>query len=337
MQSSPVPRCRHWPYWLVIALLSVACCVASALLVATTPSSFVSADGEGVDEFPAFSETHSWGAGATKVARISFSGVMTDATETGFFAAANPLHGAIRRVRAATADPDVDAILFEMDSPGGELTAADALFHELEKFRASDPERKIVVFVRGMAASGGYYAALPADRIVAVPTAILGSIGVILQSYNVKPLADKLGVSDVTVKSGKHKDLLNPLREEDPEEIALLQVQIDRMLSRFVKLVSEARDLPESRVRELADGRIFDAEEALRAHLVDEIGYFEDAAAATAELLGADDAFFVTYEEQLHWSDLFAAPFSSAAASAARALVSAAAPRFVARAPFAAP
>lgn len=336
MQNPSPTRCRHWPYWLVIVLLSLACAVASALLLASSsPASIVSAEGEGVDEFPVFSETHSWGAGATKAARISFSGVMTDAVETGFFAAANPLHGAIRRIRAAAADKDVRAILLEMDSPGGELTAADELYHELDLFRASDPKRKIVVFVRGMAASGGYYASLPADRIVAAPTSILGSIGVILQSWNAKPLADKIGVSDVTIKSGRHKDMLNPLREEDPEERALLQAQIDRMLSRFVKLIASSRDLPEAKVRELADGRIFDAEEALAAKLVDSIGYFEDAVKEVEDLLGADDVFLVTYETTTGWGDLLSAPFSSAAAQALRSLSATAVPRFVARAPLA--
>lgn len=336
MQHAPSTHCRHWPYWLVIILLTLACAVSSSLLLASRPaSSIVSAEGEGVDEFPVFSETHSWGAGATKVARISFSGIMTDAVETGFFAAANPLHGAIRRIRAAAADKDVKAILLEMDSPGGELTAADELHHELAKFRESDPKRRVVVFVRGMAASGGYYASLPADRIVAAPTSILGSIGVILQSWNAKPLADKIGVSDVTIKSGRHKDMLNPLREEDPEERALLQAQIDRMLSRFVKLVAGSRGLPEEKVRELADGRIFDAEEALAAKLVDGIGYFEDAVGAVETLLGADDVFLVTYETTTGWGDLLSAPFSSAAAQTLRSLSAAAVPRFVARAPFA--
>ena len=334
MQTPSAPRCRHWPFWLVIVLLSLALAAAtSRLLASATPKVLVSTDGEGADEFPVFSETHSWGAGATKVARIPFSGIMTDAVESGFFAAANPLHGAIRRIRAAAADDEVKAILLEMDSPGGELTAADELRHELERFRASDPKRRVVVFVRGMAASGGYYASLPADRIVAAPTAILGSIGVILQSFNAKPLADKVGVSDVTIKSGRHKDMLNPLREEDPEERALLQTQIDRMLERFVTLVAESRRLPEETVRPLADGRIFDAEEALRANLVDSVGYFEDAVAAAGELLGADDVFLVTYESSSSLGELLSSPFSSLAARALRSLSAAAVPRFLARAP----
>ena len=334
MQPPSAPRCRHWPFWLVIVLLSLALAAAtSRLLASATPKVLVSTDGEGADEFPVFSETHSWGAGATKVARIPFSGIMTDAVESGFFAAANPLHGAIRRIRAAAADDEVKAILLEMDSPGGELTAADELRHELERFRASDPKRRVVVFVRGMAASGGYYASLPADRIVAAPTAILGSIGVILQSFNAKPLADKVGVSDVTIKSGRHKDMLNPLREEDPEERALLQTQIDRMLERFVTLVAESRRLPEETVRPLADGRIFDAEEALRANLVDSVGYFEDAVAAAGELLGADDVFLVTYESSSSLGELLSSPFSSLAARALRSLSAAAVPRFLARAP----
>jgi protease-4 len=313
--SAPRP-CRHWPFWFVIFLLLFILAVDfwSGL------GSFVAGGEKGIDEFPSFSETLSYGSGNTKVARISFSGIMTSEIPGGFFAAANPLHTAIRQVRAARQDDDVAAILFEMDSPGGEVTAADELYHELLLFRQSRSDRRVVVLVRGVAASGGYYASLPADRIIVQPTAIVGSIGVILQSYNLKELADKVGVKDVTVKSGKNKDMLNPLRDPTPEEIALLQAGIDAVYARFLSLVSESRRIPPATLRPLADGRIFTPEQALDAKLVDGIGYFEDAVDALRALLGKDDLALYAYSSSASLADLLFAPVESRARLALRAL-----------------
>ena len=316
--SSPRP-CRHWPFWFVIFLLLLLLFVDFW----TGLGSLFPDDGKGADEFPAFSETLSYGSGGTKVARIAFSGIMTSESPGGFFAAANPLRTAIRQVRAARQDGDVAAILFEIDSPGGEITAADELYHELLLFRQSRPDRRIVVLARGLAASGGYYAALPADRILAQPTAVIGSIGVILQSYNLRELADKVGVKDVTVKSGANKDLLNPLRDPTPEELALLQGNIDAMYARFLSLVSEARRIPPATLRPLADGRIFTPEQALAATLIDGIGYFEDAVDALRNLLGKDDLALYAYSSSASLADLFFGPVESRARLALRSLAAA--------------
>ena len=185
-----------------------------------------------------------------------------------------------------------------MDSPGGEVTAADEIHRELTLFKESRADRKIVVLVHDLAASGGYYVSVPADRIVAQPTALVGSIGVILQTLNVQGLSEKIGVTDTTIKSGKNKDLLNPFRPVDPEQVALLQESIDAMHARFVDLVAQGRGLKASEVRPLADGRIFTADEALKCKLIDAIGYWDEAFAEMAGLLGTDDLRVVTYQAQ---------------------------------------
>ena len=149
-----------------------------------------------------------------------------------------------------------------------------------------------------MAASGAYYISLPADRILAQPTALIGSIGVILQTLNIQGLSDKLGVTDTTIKSGRNKDLLNPFHPVDPEQIALLQDSVDAMHERFVNLIAEGRGLKKSDLKSIADGRLFTAADALKHQLIDGIGYWDDAMAATAEMLGVEDILVIGYETQ---------------------------------------
>lgn len=251
---------------------------------------------EGEDEFPAFTETHSYGSGATKVVRIWYAGILTRELEGGWLGNFDPVEDCLRQIRAARQDDEVAAILFEVDSPGGEVTAADEIHRELTLFKESREDRRIVVLVHDMAASGGYYVSVPADRILAQPTALIGSIGVIMQTLNVQGLSEKIGVTDTTIKSGKNKDMLNPFHPVDPEQVALLQASIDAMYDRFVDLVAEGRHLKKSEVRPLADGRLFTAEEALKLKLIDGIGYWDEAFDETAALLGVDDLYVVTYQ-----------------------------------------
>ena len=259
----------------------------------------------GEDEFPDFDEVLSYGtlsSNSVKVVRIPFSGVImrTDA-ESGLFPRTDPVEQLLRKIRAARLDPEVSGLLLEIDSPGGAVSVVDEIHHEITRFKDSDPDRKVVVLVRDVAASGGYYIALPADAIVAQPTAIVGSIGVILQAYNLQSLAEKVGVTDVTIKSGANKDLLNPFRPVDPEQVAILQKSVDATYDRFVSLVSAARGIPEEELRaSIADGRVFDAADALSCKLVDLLGYREDAIDRLAAELGADadDLCIVTYKEE---------------------------------------
>ena len=125
-------------------------------------------------------------------------------------------------------------------------------------------------------ASGGYYISTAADYIFAHPTTMTGSIGVIISSINATELAQKLGIAPVTIKSGKTKDFLNPLRPLAPEEEAMLQAMVNKLNDRFVQLIVDGRNLEETKVRAIADGRVMLADEALQHGLVDQIGYFDD-------------------------------------------------------------
>ncbi len=309
MYAAP-PKCRHGSFWVVIIALSTILCI--SLLINLTAVGLIqnstaqTTDSVGEDEFPQFTETHSYGSGTTKVARIWFTGILTRQLDGGWLGTTDPVEDCLRQIRAARQDEAVEAILLEVDSPGGEVTAADEIHRELTLFRESREDRRITVLVHDMAASGGYYISLPADRIIAQPTALIGSIGVILQTLNIQGLSEKIGVTDTTIKSGKNKDLLNPFHPVDPEHVKVLQDSVDATYDRFLDLVAQGRSLPKDEVKPLADGRIFTAEEALRLKLIDGIGYWDEAMAETSTLLGVDDIYVVTYNvEQSFFDQLF--------------------------------
>jgi protease-4 len=304
----PRSPCRHWPFWIVILALAVI--LGLSLLLNLTAVGLLSgsvkpsSDSWGEDEYPQYTETHSYGAGTTKVVRMGFTGLLTRELDGGWLGATDPVEDCLRQIRAARQDDDVAALLFEVDSPGGEVTAADEIHRELMLFKESREDRRIVVLVHDMAASGGYYISLPADRILAQPTALIGSIGVIMQTLNIQGLSEKIGVTDTTIKSGKNKDLLNPFHPVDPEQVQLLQDSVDAMYNRFLDLIVQGRPIKKAELKKLADGRIFTAEEAVKHKLIDGIGYWDDALAETADLLGVEDLFVVTYETKKTFFDV---------------------------------
>jgi protease-4 len=153
----------------------------------------------------------------------------------------------------------------------------------------------VVASILDVGASGGYYVALAADRILAHPTTVTGSIGVLMLTVNAGGLLEKIGVSAGYVKSGEFKDMGSPFRSLRPEERALFQDLIDRFYGRFVELVARSRKLDEARVRAFADGRIHTASQALALGLIDQVGYVEDAIAAARSAAGLGEASVITY------------------------------------------
>lgn len=262
----------------------------------------------GEDEMPSMREIWSSGSGTVKVARIRISGMIMLNNGNLRGPGDGSAGSALRAVRRATMDPEVVAILLEVDSPGGGITASDVLYNALRNFRRSREDRAIVAMLGDLAASGGYYVALAADRIVAHPTTVTGSIGVLMRSFNLRELADKIGIKDVTIKSGGNKDMFNPLRDLTPAQEALMQEVVDSLHARFVRLVSENRNLPQDKVRALADGRIFLAQQAQAEGLIDAIGYSADAEAEVAQLLGDASLRFIRYAEEPSLLDFLRGP-----------------------------
>ena len=259
----------------------------------------------GEDEAPYMVETWSSGDGDVKVVRIPISGLIMLGDDTWYSGSANT---ALRSIRRATHDPDVEGLILDINSGGGGITDSDIIYKAVLDFKAAQTNRVVVSIMGDVAASGAYYIALASDCILAHPTTLTGSIGVIMQSYNFKELAAKLGIQDVTIKSGANKDMLNPFQDVKPEQKEMLQKVINAMYDRFVTLVAENRKLPKETVLPLADGRVFVADEAVRLKLIDGIGYGEDAQAKIAELLDTDEVKVYRYDEQVTLMDLFARP-----------------------------
>jgi protease-4 len=278
--------------WIITALLAIA-------LVGTLLSHCRQVEKDYPrDEAPELDETWSFGSGDVKVVRIPLDGVIMRSEEEGFLTARSDMVASIlAQVRAAERDPDMRAIILEVNSPGGGVTPSDEIYNALRGFRNSRPDRRVVVFIRDLGASGAYYAAMAGDFIIAEPTAVVGSIGVIMQTMNFQGLSEKLGITDVTIKSGANKDMLNPFQAVNTNQVALLQTLIDEMQTRFRGIVAESRKLDPS-TPDLFDGRIFSASDALKKGLIDEVGYWNDALARTAQLLDTGALRVVRYEPQ---------------------------------------
>ena len=230
--------------------------------------------------------------GKKTVLELKIHGMISDgADKTSWYGDENSSQSALAQIRKATKNKNIEGLLIKINSGGGEITASDVIWNSLKQFKAADSNRVVVVMMGSMAASGAYYISAAADYIIANPTTMTGSIGVIMNSFNVQDLASKIGYKNVTIKSGANKDILSPFSDLTPAQRQLLQSMVDSLHSRFVTIVAEGRGLDESTVRALADGRVFLASEALQYKLIDKIGYIEDAKAYLEDRFGEEPVY----------------------------------------------
>jgi protease IV len=189
----------------------------------------------------------------------------------------------IDELKGHVKDPSIKAIVLRIDSPGGAVAPSQEIYEEIRKVVT---KKKVVVSMGSVAASGGYYIASPATRIIANPGTLTGSIGVIMEIPNLEGLMNKIGVKTEVIKSGRHKDIASAFRGIKKEEREILQGVLDNVHEQFIKAVAEGRKMLIEDVKRIADGRVFTGEQALKAGLVDEIGNLEDAIKAAAKLAG---------------------------------------------------
>jgi protease-4 len=193
---------------------------------------------------------------------------------------------AVDEIKEYSKDNSIKAIILRIDSPGGAVAPSQEIYSEVKKAVA---KKKVVVSMGSIAASGGYYIASPATRIVANPGTLTGSIGVIMEIPNIEGLLNKIGIKTEVIKSGKNKDIGSMFRGMKKEERELLQGLMDNVHEQFIKAVAEGRKKKVEDVRQIADGRVFTGEQALSYGLVDELGTLEDATKVAAKFAGITD------------------------------------------------
>lgn len=251
------------------------------------------------------SETIVEGSGENKVAIIPIKGILSNESAEGLFIEKPSIVDIVKQqLEQAAGDTHVKAVLLEVDSPGGGITASDIIYNQILKFK-TDTKKNVVVYMQDIAASGGYYISSAADAIVAHPTTITGSIGVIMPLINVAELINRYGIKDTSIASGDKKEIGSPLKQMTPEEAAILKSIIDEMYMQFVKVVSTGRNMDVETVKKIADGRIYTGKQALEKGLVDQLGYLEDAIVVTKKLAGLTEATIVRYEKHYGLTDLF--------------------------------
>lgn len=233
-----------------------------------------------------------------RIVKINLDGViMSGEMPVGFFGQTESMVESMKRQLAqAKADTRVKAIVLRINSPGGEVTASDTLYAAVKDVSKVKP---VIVYMDSVAASGGYYIACGASKIVASETTLTGSIGVIMEGLSYHGLFDKIGMGANTFTSGKFKDTLSGARPMRDDEKAYIQGLVDKMYQRFVSIVSEARKVPVAELTAgVADGRVMTGGEAIGAKLVDQVGYIEDAYQLARNEGKAPDAMVVSYTRE---------------------------------------
>jgi protease-4 len=254
--------------------------------------------------------------GKAEIAQLDVQGMIVDSGRPGGFGggggttSAQSMLAAIARVR----EDKVPVVLLNINSPGGTASASQAIFDELQRLK-KDQGTHVVATMGDLAASGGYYIASAADVIVANPSTLTGSIGVIMHNQNLQGLMGKIGVQNSVIKSGAHKDIMSPYRPITPDERVLLQGIVDDTYDQFLTAVSTGRKLTVAQVRPLADGRIFTGRQAQKVKLVDVLGNYNVAVDQARKLgkLGAD-AEPKDYSGE-NWRSIFGAMFSETTAN----------------------
>ena len=240
------------------------------------------------------------------VAVIKIEGIITDPASV------------TSQLKEAGERDDIKAVIVRINSPGGAVAPSQEIHGEIMRLRKT---KAVVASMSTTAASGGYYAAVAAEKIVANPGTITGSIGVIIEFVNAEELLSKIGLKGYVIKSGRFKDVGSPLRKMEEPEKELLQAVIDDVNGQFIDAVAAGRGLDRERVAKIADGRIFTGAQALANGLVDSLGGLTEAIELGARMAGIEGKPEVLYMERRDLS-LWRAVMGEGAASSITDLVS---------------
>ena len=284
-------RRRRWPFIIggLVALGLLVLAVGLVMVVLAVGASGPSA------QTAVYEEEYVSGAGPAKIAVVPVEGTIAsaDSTVPGTQPPVTP-EGLADALLQAEEDPSVAAVVLEVNSPGGGVTASDQMHQSILDFKESSG-KPVVVSMDSVAASGGYYISAAADRIVANESTLTGSLGVVIPLLNFSEAAEKYGVTQKYVKSGEFKTMGSSWNELTPEEREVFQSIVDQEYDEFVEVIVEGRDLPEERVREIADGRVYSGQQARELGLVDSFGGLDEATEVSQDLAKVEGATVVRY------------------------------------------
>jgi protease-4 len=266
-------------------------------------------------------ETTISGSGSAKILWLPISGFISSTPSSHSFVVVqgkSTLTEEDRALDKASKDKHIAAVVLRIDSPGGTVAASDEIYARIRRYHQATGV-PVIASLGGVAASGGYYVAMSAQQVIAEPTTITGSIGVILIDVNAAGLMNKIGLANETVTSGPHKDIMSPLRPPKADEHAIVQRVVNSLFARFVSVVESNRPLLDrSQIGKITDGRIFSAADALHLGLIDAIGHQPDVLAAARRAAGVSQAGVVRYYQgRSAPTTLSAAAAASTAASGA--------------------
>ncbi len=244
------------------------------------------------------------GSGKNKILIIPVAGVISSKSKKSFLSSGSSLvQEVLAQLKKAELDPFVKAVILKIDSPGGTVTASDILYNEIRKFKEKT-KKPIVVSIINLGTSGAYYLSLPADKIIAHPTSVVGSIGVIFMRPKLHGLMEKIGVGVAVSKSGENKDLGSPFNKISKDEIKFCQNVTDKLAARFFSLVETHRKLSAASLAEVKTAAVYLPEKAKKLGLIDEIGYISDVITKAKELAQiSKTAHIITYRRKEYSND----------------------------------
>jgi protease-4 len=237
-----------------------------------------------------------------KVVIIELDGMLANARAGGLLQAQeNKLSLFTQQMDKAAADSSVKGVVLRINSPGGTVTCSDTMYEAVKKFRETT-KKPVIADTQEVTASGAYYVACGCDKIVAHPTSVVGSIGVIFQTFEFSDAMAKLGITSNAIASGPFKEMGSPFKKLQPDERALMQQMVDEYYARFVNVVTTNRHVDPAHLKEATDGRVFSGEKAAEIGLVDRTGLLDDAIAMAKEMGNAPRAEVVMYKRPYGYS-----------------------------------
>lgn len=236
-----------------------------------------------------------------KILILDIDGLLMNRRGGGLFGPQqNPVSLLAEKLDKAQKDRSIKAMVIRINSPGGGVTASDIMYHRIRRFRAARPEVPVVAVIEDIGASGGYYIACASDVIIAHPTSVTGSIGVMVQTFSISGTMKLLRIDAKAVTSGPRKDMASPFKPLNSKDLAILKGMVDEYYKKFLDVVAEGRDnLTAEKIKALADGRVYTGLQAKENGLVDEIGYLEDAIELAKRRSGSKLVKVVMYHRPL--------------------------------------